>query len=269
MLAWGDRESPTQSRSDLRKRVLLRKLRNAINPLNNPLLPMRYISRIRREGYYRRTLTDKRLAREWADHFLKDLDLPPGAVALDFGCGRGRNAALLAQLGFKVVGQDITVHPWWASMPDVGFQTAPDFTRLPWKDHSVNLFLATEVIHYVPPELLDAHAAEVWRVLKPGAYWVLLEANEAGLGAAYVRKQIGRLHSLTDVERLVSAKGFKEHDRSFEGYYARRFPGFINFVRKQCSCRPFDLYDWRSRLAARLPDEKRALWLLRLQKPAQ
>ncbi|MEU4537770.1 methyltransferase domain-containing protein [Streptosporangium sp. NPDC023825] len=50
--------------------------------------------------------------------------LPPGARVLDAGCGTGRVAIRLAELGYDCVGVDLD-----ASMLDVARRTAP---RLPW-----------------------------------------------------------------------------------------------------------------------------------------
>lgn len=265
VLTWHQRGG-TAARRTLAARTLARRAASALHPLNNPLLPMRHLTTIRRECYYRRTLSERRLAEAWGDHFLSGLDIPQDAVALDFGCGRGRSVALLDQLGFRVAGQDIQPHPWWSRLSRAAFQVVPPDARLPWRTGTFDLVVEVNVIHYMSSALLAAHAAEVRRCLRPGGFWLLLEGNDAGLGAAHLRKQIGRLHPLSDIRRLAADQGFTERDHDYVGYYARRWPLVVNFVRGQCSLRPFDAFDWDSTAAARLTPERRGQWLLRLQK---
>ena len=265
-LFWDGGDSAGERSNGLSARTLWKKLWNSLNPLNNPLLPMRHFSRWRVEQYYRRTLSDIALARTWAEHFLKDLSLPDGATVLDFGCGRGRNIGFLKQLGYKVVGQDVISNKWWDRLPDVGFQVLDTMARLPWKDASFDLVVEVEVIHYLPWEALQKHVEEIRRIIKPGGYWVLLEANNSGDGAEHIRRQIGQMHPLGEVRSLMESEGFMEIDIDYISYYASHFPLFINFLRQQCSLRRFDMYDWNSWLASRVPKERRGLWLMRLQR---
>jgi SAM-dependent methyltransferase len=266
VLQWSTVEQPLSnpvSFGSIRSR-----LRSLVNPLDSPLLPFRHLLRMRVEGYYRRTVTDADLARRWADHYLVDLSLPTNATVLDFGCGRGRHAGLLSQLGYRVIAQDIKPNPWWESLRGCGFQTVRDTARLPWTSEAVDMVVEVGVIHYLAAERLREHVAEVARVLKPGGYWVLLEANSRSRGAASFRRQIGNLYTLESVQRLCTDSGLTQRDLSYEAYYAPVLSVSVNIVRMLCSPPPFDLSDYDSVLARRLPPEQRGLWLLRLQKPA-
>ncbi|MBI3988288.1 MAG: methyltransferase domain-containing protein, partial [candidate division NC10 bacterium] len=89
-------------------RTLLRKVDSFLHPLRGKLSPFRWYADRRMERYYERCLLDSTLAEEFRRHYLP-MALP-GTTALDVGCGRGRIAALLVQLGFDVVGLDLSPH---------------------------------------------------------------------------------------------------------------------------------------------------------------
>lgn len=246
-----------------------RALRFYLDPLAAPYSPLNALSQRRVETYYERTRSDRALAERWGRHYLRGLDLPAGAVLLDYGCGRGRHVALAGQLGLRAVGQDILPHPWWKKLSPSGFQVvSPSSSHLPWQEASFSLVLDVMVIDHLPEDRLAAHAHEVRRVLRPGGYWLLLEANSRGYGARLPRRYYGRLHSLETMQGIAQQAGFRELDHSFEGFYAPIFPRLVNFVRKHCAPWPLDLSDYHSRIARRIPAHRRSLWLLRLQKPA-
>jgi SAM-dependent methyltransferase len=240
-------------------------IKRALNPLSNPLLPMRYLSKFRTEQYYQRTLSDQFLAEEWADHYLSGIDLPKDAVVLDHGCGRGRNVGLLNQIGYKVSGQDMIPSPWWERLPDSGFQVVPpNYERLPWKSSSYDLASDIGVIGYLPRENLGSFVKEVKRILKPGGYWLILEANDKGYSREHFPSK--NLLPLSLMRSLATQNGFREIDVSYEGFYAPFFPFAINFLRKQCGPWPMNISDYDSWMAEQIPPEKRGLWLLRLRR---
>jgi len=240
-------------------------IKRGLNPLSNPLLPLRYWSKFQIERYYRRTLTDRDLAIKWAKHYLSGIELPKGAAILDHGCGRGRNVGLLNQLGYQVAGQDMTENTWWNRFSNAGFQVLPpDCDKLPWKNSSFDLVNNNLVVCYLDKKKLNSFVKEIKRVLKPGGVWLILEANEQSLGHKHF--QIESLTPLDLMRSLATKNGFREIDTSYEGFYAPYFPLFINFLRKQCGPWPFDVSDYDSWLAKQISPEKRGLWLLRLQR---
>lgn len=93
--------------------------------------------------------------------------LTPG-VALDAACGTGRHAALLAELGWKVIGVDGT-----QSMLDVAAAKSPDvdfrlgrLETLPLDDESVDLAVCALALTHVDD--LGPVYEELARVLRPG-----------------------------------------------------------------------------------------------------
>jgi SAM-dependent methyltransferase len=239
------------------------------HPISGRYSPLKQITRIRKETFYQRTLNDLALAKAWANHYLKGLTIPSDATVFDHGCGRGRTIALLNQLGYTTYGIEIAADPWWQNLEKCFFQVmSPQSDHLPWQPCVFNMVLDIEVIGHLTETQLTSLCAEIHRILKPNGYWIILEANSAGLGAFYPRKHYGRLHSLQKVHRIAEAQGFEIVDTSYEGFYSPVFPNFFNFLRKQCAPWPLDISDFNSKLAALLPPRKRALWLARLQKKA-
>ncbi len=126
-------------------------------------------------------------------HFAEHLcaSLPHGALVLDAGCGRGRNAQYLCRLGFTVCGCDLSpvaiaiarqqTEP--GSSGSVYFQVA-DLTHLPYPD---NRFAATVCSHVLPYQTrsdIVRSIRELWRVLQPGGsiYLDLLDCTDAEYG---------------------------------------------------------------------------------------
>lgn len=246
--------------------VFLRRLWSFLNPLSNPLLPFRYLSQIRINRFYQRTLSDTDLARKWAGHYLDGLDLPKEAIVLDFGCGRGRNIGILNQLGYRVFGQDVEFNPWWNRLTACGFQVTQGSSNLPWSNSEFDLIIEYLAIQCIHEDQLLKHAQEIKRILKPDGYWLLLETNSRSFGARQMRLKIGRLHELDKIKELTVNSGFIEISQSFEGFYAPYFPTFINFIRKICAPWEFDMFDYNSWVASIITPKRRAMWLLRLKK---
>jgi SAM-dependent methyltransferase len=257
-------ESPPR-RHDLSR--LWRGFNGYFHPLSGRYSPLKQLTRVRKEAFYRRTLTDRGLAEAWAGHYLKGLTLPQDATIFDHGCGRGRTIGLLSQLGYTTFGLEIAADSWWRNLERTFFQVVPPvFSNLPWQESVFNLVFDIEVIHHLTEEQLAQLASNVYRILNRDGYWIILEANSKGWGAQHPLKYYGRLHSLQTVKRIVSSCGFSVIDETYEGFYAPLFPSFINFIRKQCAPWPLDISDYNSRLAKLLPPQKRALWLLRLSR---
>lgn len=245
------------------------KLHQLIHPLHGKYSPLAALHKHRLGNYYRRTLSDHRMAVQWGSHYLNRLDLPPRSNVLEHGCGQGRHLALLSQLGFNVYGQDIYAHSWWKNLPNVTPQVVPlQYSKLPWKDDTFNLVLNSLVTDYLTPEQLAAYAKEVHRVLAPGGYWVVLQSNPNGYAADRLLEKFPRakLHSVDEFLEKSSSAGFSEKALSFEGFTAPFFTFYWDSIRKACSFTTFDVDDNKSWLSKFLPPDRRSSWLLHLQK---
>jgi SAM-dependent methyltransferase len=113
----------------------------------------------------------------------------PAGVALDAACGTGRHAAMLAELGWKVVGVDATEAMLELARPKV---PGAEFRRgrleaLPVEDASIDLVICALALTHI--EDLRPAFAEFARVLRPGGRLVTTDLHpfvtETGLMAGF------------------------------------------------------------------------------------
>lgn len=96
-------------------------------------------------------------------------------LVLDLGCGNGRHVIALSDLGFMVLGLDISrtglelTRQWLGeSELDASLLQADTRDRLPLADNSLDGILSTQVIHHALLEQVLLAISEIHRVLKPG-----------------------------------------------------------------------------------------------------
>jgi ubiquinone/menaquinone biosynthesis C-methylase UbiE len=103
--------------------------------------------------------------------------LSPGARIIDFGCGNGRFVRYLAGHGLNVLGTEIT--PEMIAGAKKGYEdencqfALTDGITLPVEDRSIDGIWCCAVLRYsllVPNPAYAQIAAEMFRVLRPGAY---------------------------------------------------------------------------------------------------
>lgn len=134
---------------------------------------------------------------------LSALSLRAGAAALDLGCGAGRDALYLAQIGLQVAGVDgsreaLRIAEGRAAQ--AGLQVTwveGDVLSLPFPDRSFELVTDRFCFHHIPEGDRSRYAVEVARVLRPDGHLVLRgsRADRAGsfhaVSEAAVRKHFG------------------------------------------------------------------------------
>ena len=111
-----------------------------------------------------------------------ELDVQPGDLLLDMGCGAGRHAFESYRLGARVIAFDYSaaelkdVGGLFAAMHEAGeagtepgamaATTNGDALRLPFPDGTFDRIIASEVLEHVSDDQVALH--ELFRVLKPG-----------------------------------------------------------------------------------------------------
>jgi len=114
--------------------------------------------------------------------------LPCGGRGLDVGCGLGTEAALLASVGWRVAGIDLSqtaLRRAAAERDDVTFVRA-DVRALPFASGGFDAAVDRGCFHYLPAADRPRYSDELRRVLRPGGKLLL----RASLHAAGVRNDI-------------------------------------------------------------------------------
>lgn len=245
---------------------LITKIKNQFTTSSSYFLPFRYIANYLTEKYYRLILEDDEYAKKWQKHYLADLNIHESDEILDLNCGRGRISAICQKLGYRAYAQDITAHMWWKKLTTVNFQvTPPNPSRLPWRDESFTAVFNVQVINYFDSDYLVNYIKEIHRVLKPGGYLIMLEPNAMGNGQHVFNRHYGQIHTVSHITDICKMAGFNQISLSYEGYYARIAPMFINLLRQFTRSKK-DLFDYGSVIEAKTPLTQRALFLMKLQK---
>ena len=136
-----------------------------------------------------------------------------GRRVLDLGCGHGRHIPLLSDLGFEVMGLEVSdplVEHLRRTFPDARFVRGRN-AAIPLKDGSLDMILAVNAIYYLddPATAIAAVMAEAARVLKPGG--------------ALVCSFVGHRHSILDhAERVGDAAVIRNDALGFRNGTALR-----------------------------------------------
>jgi arsenite methyltransferase len=159
-------------------------------PVGDAVLPKLFASPVasmlydNTQAVVRRLLTAIQQPTEW-------LNIPPGGIALDVGCGPGSVTASLAQAAGPdglALGLDIS-EPMLARAvraeagPQIGFLRA-DAQRLPLRDETVDAVVSIAVLQLVPDPVVAL--AEMARVLRPGGRLAVMVPT-AGRAARFGR----------------------------------------------------------------------------------
>jgi SAM-dependent methyltransferase len=228
-----------------------------LNPFRNPASPLTRLVERKTDEYYERCLDDATLARACAAEYLPPSLAPWRGTALDFGCFRGRFAALLGQLGFDVTGYDVEYDPFWQRVSRARFVVGPPRGRLPFRDATFRLCMHMGVLSYIKDDA--ANLAEIARITQPGGVLILHVAHAGHPRyrlSRYLPMRIAdsahfRFYSVPEIEDMLAKAGFSVEWVRTEGFAAPVFGWAVHVIRKFCLARRHDPVD-RHGLAARL-----------------
>jgi ubiquinone/menaquinone biosynthesis C-methylase UbiE len=135
-------------------------------------------------------------------------DLPRGSVALDVGCGAGREAIFLAKCGFLVIGVDfsaaairIAQRRGIAEGVTVDWHVA-DVSDLPVHARSVDFVNDRGCFHVVERRQRRRFANEIARVLRPGGRMLLRGAATSSKGGGFVAVTAEEINQWFDRRRF-------------------------------------------------------------------
>lgn len=231
----------------------------ALNPIN-------IASHLKQEHLYHQYLHDRGTALRF-----KQVYIPPvnGNAVLDYGCGRGRHVAMLAQCGYNVLGIDQARFAWWPTLID-NFPSQVTlsnwgFQKLScWSSHDFDLCLCFLVLYLIEDDqvLLE----QFHRVLKPRGYLVLQVPSANNLWTLRTGKYLNdvepikRYYTKESITAKVEKAGFMVERTWFEKYYS---PNHLKPVNTALGLLPEFVGKWAEQ---RIPPENRGLINLWAQK---
>ena len=128
-------------------------------------------------------------SRKEAEFIVRALDLEPGARVLDIGCGYGRHAIILAEMGYKVVGLDLStsyieVAREKARKAGVEAEFIPgDMRHMPWRSEFDGAYMFYTSFGFYDDEDNARVLNEAAAVLKPGGRLLIDARNREYLVA--------------------------------------------------------------------------------------
>lgn len=155
---------------------------------------------------------------------------PNPGKALEIGCGPGRYVAILASLGWDVVGADPHSYPSWeliSKYREVTWADGVHAEKLPYATASFDAVACLGALLYFQ----DAKAAmsEIFRVLKPGGRLVMRTVNRNNLfrklRGVNVDPATVNLYTEAELADFLNQSGFHVSSTFSYGFYPPILPG--------------------------------------------
>lgn len=169
-----------------------------------------------------------------AEFFYKEnfpAGIPKDSKLLDSGCGRGRTAAVLTQLGYEIVSFDIEKNIFWGTIENQLFFMS-DIQYIPIKNESFDICTNFLVLEYVNDDVKAI--GELFRILKSDGVLIIHVTNKRNLKTKFSGKPLDENHlreyCIEEIKNMVVSIGFKIEYVSTFGFYSPIFTRFINNI---------------------------------------
>lgn len=189
------------------------------------------------------TLKQSRIHEEWVRNYrtpenerfyrmafamiLRSFNAPPGALIVDAGCGNCSKTKILVDLGYRVLATDLSESALEMARKDLRGTAYEErvelqqqnLTAMTLPDESVDYLICWGVLMHIPE--VDKAIAELSRVIKPGGYIAISEANMHSLQSWAIRslkKILGRERA--EVSRVPA--GIENWEETEEGLLMTR-----------------------------------------------
>ena len=111
--------------------------------------------------------------------FLSKIELlKPDSKILEIGCGIGTIVSVLSSQGYDITGMDISreaIAYGLKKYGDIKLQAQPA-EALSYENESFDIVLSFDLFEHIAQ--VDRHVSEVWRVLRPGGYYLFQTPNK-------------------------------------------------------------------------------------------
>ena len=119
---------------------------------------------------------DEHEARDFIHAVFHHISIPKGAKVLDMACGKGRHSRVMAQLGFQVIGFDLSEHSIEEAnafhTPGAEFYVHDMRNPLPWKHFQACLNLFTSFGYFDEPSENVHSLKNIYHALAPGGWFL-------------------------------------------------------------------------------------------------
>ena len=168
----------------------------------------------------------RRKARLILDFFARQNESTAGMAWLDVGCGQGELLKIAESSFGRSVGCDPSAKMMEACTGIEMFEQ-PYATELPFPDRSFDFVTAVCVYHHVPREQRTALTASIYRVLKPGGVFCLIEHNPFNPVTQIIVRRCpvdsdAELLTASTASRLTRSAGLKLIETAYFLYFPER-----------------------------------------------
>lgn len=211
----------------------------------------------RMDKMYQKYFSDRHTAEIFYSEIFPD-GIPKNAKILDAGCGRGRVAATLTQLGYEISSFDIGKNIFWDTIENQSFLMA-DVQFIPFKNESFDACSNLLVLGYVNDD--GKAIKELYRILKRNGILIIHVTNKGNLKTKFLKKQLDeknlREYCIDEIKNKVVSVGFIVEHISTSGFYSPFFTRIVNNIISRAQ--------WR-KLGDLIPEDNRGVICIQCRK---